>query len=81
MFVLRAVVRSPDAIAGSYRLALTKRNAGGTSQTIQQGQFDLRAGGESSLATTALEAAAEGHVTASLTLETDRGNVRCRFPE
>jgi hypothetical protein len=81
MFVVKVTVRSPSAISGAYRLAATKRNEGGTSQTIQQGQFDLPQGGERQISAIAFEAAAAGHVTVSTRLNTDQGDVSCSFPE
>jgi hypothetical protein len=81
MFEIQAIVRSPSAIAGTYRLVTVKHNDAGTSQTVQQGRFDLPNGGERQLSTTLLEAASKGHVTASLMLGTDQGEVLCSFPK
>jgi hypothetical protein len=81
MFKVTAIVRSQSAVSGSFRLVATKRNDGGTSQTVQQGQFDLTQGGEQEISATAFEAAAEGHVTVGLRLKTDRGDVSCSFPK
>lgn len=78
---MRAVASSASAVSGRYRLSVLKQSAGGTSHTIQQGSFDLSPGVEKTLATTAVEASAEGHLKASLVLTTDRGRFECVLPD
>lgn len=85
-YVMRAFARTtlPDSdlpVIGTFRLTIAKRSGGGSSRTIQQGQFELLHEGEKQLSFTAFEASAEGHVAASLRLETGRGIVSCNFPE
>jgi hypothetical protein len=81
LYVMRGFVRSSASLSGTYRLLISKTNSGGTSQSIQQGAFEWREGQSGPVATTAFEAAAEGHVIASMTLETGRGTIRCEFPD
>ena len=81
LLFLHAMAASARPASGSYTLILRKHSATGTSQTMQQGDVALRPGSETLLATTAVEAGAEGHLSASLTLDTNRGRTTCRFPQ
>ncbi|MCR4524328.1 MULTISPECIES: curli-like amyloid fiber formation chaperone CsgH [Bosea] len=80
MLRLRAVAKSPVAVAGRYQLSVLKQNQAGTSQNQLGGSFSLANGGESILTTVMLERQAMGHYTASLSLESDRGSVSCTSP-
>lgn len=79
--VVQAIARSEAAVSGSYRLVLVKHSAAGTSQSIQQGSFDLQPGSDGLLAATMVDAADQTELTARLLIETDRGTSRCGLPE
>lgn len=79
--VVQASVKSATAVSGTYRLVLIKRNASGTSQSIQQGKFDLQPGSDGLLATTVVGAPANTELSAKLLVETDRGVSQCGLPQ
>ncbi len=78
--MLSAIARSNAPARGSYRLVFSKETGSGNSRSFQDGPFELQPNAARILARTAFEAAAAGHVRASLRLETDRGIVKCAFP-
>jgi hypothetical protein len=81
MFIIQPIASSTVPDSGRYTLELAKSNSGGISRTVQQGDFSLRPGSETVLSTTALEEAAEGHVSARLTVKSKRGVSTCVFPQ
>lgn len=80
LFVLHAVASSVIPDSGRYEFLVSKQNAGGTSRNVQSGDFSLKPGVEAVLSTLAMEAAAQGHVTARLTVQSRRGVSTCTFP-
>ncbi|WP_412066560.1 curli-like amyloid fiber formation chaperone CsgH [Rhizobium sp. SYY.PMSO] len=81
LLVVQAIAKSPSAVSGTYRLVLVKHGASGTSQSIQQGNFDLQPGSDGLLATTVVDAPANTELTARLLVETDRGVSQCGLPQ
>jgi hypothetical protein len=77
---IEAVVHSRENVRGSYRFALRKVSADGTSQNMQSGDFDLQAGREKILSTTYLRASDAGHFQAKLVLNSNSGSVSCISP-
>ena len=80
LFILHAVASSAIPDEGRYEFLVSKQNAGGISRNVQSGDFSLKPGSEAVLSTLAMEAAAEGHVTARLTVQSKRGVSTCTFP-
>lgn len=80
LFVFQGVATSQVNVSGRYEVIIRKKNNAGISQNIQQGTFALQPGTESILTTVAMEAEAEGHVSASMMLDTNFGRMTCLFP-
>lgn len=81
LFIVGAIASSGFPDTGRYTLEMSKKNSGGISRNMQQGDFSIQPGLETVLSTTAMEAAAEGHVSARLTLKSKRGVSTCTFPQ
>ncbi|TXI03179.1 MAG: hypothetical protein E6Q76_14135 [Rhizobium sp.] len=79
--VVQAIAKSASAASGTYKLVLVKHSSSGTSQSIQQGNFDLQPGSEGLLATTVVDAPSNKDLTAKLLVETDRGVSQCGLPQ
>jgi hypothetical protein len=79
--VVRAIAKSVVVVSGTYRLVLIKHSAAGTSQSIQQGSFQLQPGLDNILATTMVDAGNQVELSARLLIETDRGTSQCGLPE
>jgi len=77
---LRAIGHSAGPAAGRYEFSISKRNAGGSTENRQSGDFALAPGQDRVLATVMLEAAAEGHYTAQLLLNWNGGSTSCHAP-
>ena len=81
LFVIQGVATSHVNVSGRYEVIIRKKNNAGISQNVQQGTFSLQPGTESILTTVAMEEEAEGHVSASMTLDTNFGRMTCLFPQ
>ncbi|HZK92317.1 MAG TPA: curli-like amyloid fiber formation chaperone CsgH [Stellaceae bacterium] len=77
---LQAIGRSAAPASGHYQLSISKRNAGGSTDNRQSGDFTLTPGEDRVLATVMLEAAAEGHYSAQLSLNWNGGSASCHSP-
>ena len=77
---IEAVAHSREKVRGSYRFALNKASANGTSQNMQSGNFDLQANQEKILSTVFLSASDAGHFQAQLVLNSNSGSVSCVSP-
>ena len=77
---IEAVAHSREKVRGSYRFAIRKASADGTSQNMQSGDFDLQAGREEILSTVYLLASDAGHFQAKLFLNSNFGSVSCISP-
>ncbi|MFJ6324278.1 MULTISPECIES: curli-like amyloid fiber formation chaperone CsgH [unclassified Rhizobium] len=79
--VVQVIGKSTTAASGTYRLVLLTHGAGGTSESVQQGSFDLQPGSDRILATTMVAVADKVDVSARLQIETDRGASQCGLSE
>ena len=77
---IEAVAHSRENVRGSYRFALHKSSANGTSQNMQSGNFDLQANQEKILSTVFLSASDADHFQAQLVLNSNSGSVSCVSP-
>jgi hypothetical protein len=77
---LQAIGRSNAPVSGHYVFSISKRNAAGSSENAESGDFILAPGQERVLATVMLEAAASGHFSADLSLDWSGGRISCRAP-
>jgi len=77
---LQAMARSTGVASGRYVFAVSKHSAGGSTDNRQSGNFTLAPGEERALTTVMLEAAADGHYSARLSLTWDGGSATCQAP-
>lgn len=77
---IEAVARSASPASGNYRLLVAKRNAGGSTNSIQSGAFTLEPGRERILTTVVLDRSAIGHYHAELSLQSDQETWTCTSP-
>jgi CsgH protein len=77
---LEAAVKSDEPVKGEYRFSVSKQSSTGVGQNQQSGVFALTVGSEKVLATLVLDSSALEHYKASLSVDSDRGNVTCTSP-
>jgi hypothetical protein len=77
---LQAIGSSNAPVSGHYVFSISKRNAAGSSENTESGDFTLAPGQDRVLATVMLEAAASGHFSADLSLSWSGGRISCRAP-
>jgi hypothetical protein len=77
---LEAVAQSGTSVSGQYDLSISKQSSTGSSQNMQSGDFSLTSDQEQVLATTVLDASAQGHYSARLSLQWRHGRVTCSSP-
>jgi len=79
--VVQVIAKSTTVASGTYRLVLLTHGAGGSSESVQQGSFDLEPGSDRILATTMVAVSDKVEMSARLQIETDRGVSQCGLPE
>lgn len=77
---LQAVGRSDTLVSGHYVFSISKRNSTGLSENTESGDFTLAPGQDRVLATVVLEAAADRHFSADLSLNWGSGKTSCHAP-
>lgn len=77
MLELSAMAIATARISGIYKLTVTSRSSGGSSDVTQGGDFSARPGDEVVLGTLSIN---HGAYTAKLTLETAAGTATCELP-
>ncbi len=77
---LEALADPHEAIAGEYRLSVTKDSESGSSRNLQSGAFQVEAGKQQILATIILDRSAVGHYNATLSLKWENGHESCSSP-
>jgi hypothetical protein len=73
--VLEAITQSAQATSGRYTFRVSRNGPGGSSQSLQSGEFSLSEGDEQVLATVVL--APDNEPTAHLSLEWNGGQKTC----
>lgn len=71
---IEALAKATRAVSGSYRLTVSKRSAGGTSDITQGGDFSAKPGEQVLLGQVGIDG---GAFTAKLSLETSLGQASC----
>jgi hypothetical protein len=77
---LQAIGHSGAKVSGRYQFSISKHNAAGSTANQQSGDFTLAPREDRVIATIMLEAAADGHYSAQLSLHWDGGSVSCHAP-
>ena len=77
---LQAMGHSGVPVSGRYQFSISKHNAAGSTANQQSGNFTLTPREDQVIATVLLEAVAEGHYSAQLSLNWDGGSVSCHAP-